>query len=427
VENIAVIGAGYVGLTTAVCLSSLGHSVVVSDTNIEKIKLLNNSICPIFEEKLEELLVESLNASRIRFITSNREAVAESDYVFLCLPTPEGDRGEADLKYVFSAIEEIKAFLRPSTILISKSTVPIGASLEIDRLIGRRDILYVSNPEFLREGTAVRDFLKPDRIVIGSKDREAAFRVGSLYSRITAPIIYTDPVSAETIKYASNSFLATKLSFINELASVCEVVEADADEVLRGMGLDSRIGASYLRPGPGWGGSCFPKDTKALLATSKFRGFEFELLQGVIRANDRHINRISERLQLLLDIHQGSSVAIFGLSFKAGTDDLRDSPAVEIAVKLRKAGISLRAYDPAISDLRKWGLSEEISLCSSPNEAVHGTDLVSILTEWPQFQDLDPVQVGNQMRQKVVFDGRLILRRRDWESAGFKYFGVGQP
>jgi UDPglucose 6-dehydrogenase len=427
VGNIAVLGAGYVGLTTAVCLSSLGHSVVVSDTNIEKITLLENSICPIFEEMLDKLLVESIHASRIRFITSNRKAVEESDFVFLCLPTPEGDRGEADLKYVYSAIEEIRAYLKPNTILITKSTVPIGASLEIERLIDRQDVFYVSNPEFLREGTAVRDFLQPDRIVIGSIHGEAAARVGSLYSRITAPIIYTDPVSAETIKYASNSFLATKLSFVNELASVCEVVGADADEVLRGMGLDSRIGNSYLRPGPGWGGSCFPKDTKALVVTSKLRGFEFELLQGVIRANDRHINRISEKLQMLLDIRQGGCVAILGLSFKAGTDDLRDSPAIEIAAKLRSAGFSLRAYDPVISDLKKWGLSKEITLCSSPIEATHGTDLVAVLTEWPQFRDLDPMQIGSQMKQKVVFDGRLILSRQDWQSAGFRYFGIGQP
>ena len=426
-SEIAVLGAGYVGLTTAVCLSSLGHSVVVSDVNHEKIASLNDGKCPIFEESLEELLQQCIEESRIRFISNNCDAVKDSDYVFLCLPTPEGELGEADMQFVLSVIDEVRTHLRSGAIVITKSTVPIGASADVFKRIGRDDVSYVSNPEFLREGTAVQDFLDPDRIVIGSTSDEAASRVGMLYSRISAPIVYTDPISAETIKYASNSFLATKLSFINGLASVCEVVGADADEVLRGMGMDTRIGESYLRPGPGWGGSCFPKDTKALLMTSDVRGFDFGLLRSVIDANSRHIDRISQRLYSMLDKESDDlCIALLGLAFKAGTDDLRDSPAVEIARRLHRFGISVRAFDPAISDLSRWGLAEEIRVCGSASEAVQGASVVAVLTEWQEFQQIDPSSLGQLMKHKVVFDGRLLLARRDWESAGFTYVGVGR-
>lgn len=426
-SDIAVLGAGYVGLTTALCLASLGHSVIVSDSNLEKVRILNEGKCPIFEESLEELLTSCLEESRIRFLSNNCEAVTNSDYSFLCLPTPEGDSGEADMQFVFSAIDEIRTSLRPGSIVITKSTVPIGASSEVVTRIARNDVFYVSNPEFLREGTAVRDFFSPDRIVIGSTSNEAASRVGMLYSGVAAPIIYTDPVSAETIKYASNSFLATKLSFVNELASVCEVVGADASEVLRGVGMDSRIGASYLRPGPGWGGSCFPKDTKALLATSDLRGYEFDLLRSVIKSNNRQIDRTFEKLKLLLENRSESQcVAIFGLTFKAGTDDVRDSPALEIAERLKQSGFFIQAYDPAISESDRRGLADDVSLCGSPYEAVQNADLLAVLTEWPEFKQIDPYSIAEAMNNRIVFDGRLILSRRHWESAGFTFFGVGR-
>ena len=425
--DIAVLGAGYVGLTTAICLASLEHSVIVSDINEERIVNLGSGKCPIFEESLEELLNQCLESSRIRFTSNNCEAVSDADFVFLCLPTPQGEFGEADMQHVFRVIDEIRTTLRSGAIVITKSTVPIGASAEVSSRIGRNDVFYVSNPEFLREGTAVYDFLNPDRIVIGSTSEDAASRVGMLYSRVSAPIIYTDPISAETIKYASNSFLATKLSFVNGLASVCEAVGANAGEVLRGMGMDSRIGGSYLRPGPGWGGSCFPKDTRALLATSDMKGFDFDLLRSVIVANDRHINRIAEKLDSLVD--RGAverHIAILGLTFKAGTDDLRDSPAVAIAVRLTQLGNNVSAFDPAVSDLRSLRLASEIQLRSSPEEAVRGASLVAILTEWPEFQHLDPNSIGAVMNRRVVFDSRLILAQWEWESAGFTYFGVGK-
>lgn len=426
-SSIAVLGAGYVGLTTAVCLSTLGHSVVVSDTSVERVQSLSRGECPILEDGLEELLLKGLSRSCIRFTSSNLDAVSDSDFIFLCLPTPEGEFGEADMRFVLGVIDEVRLFLRPGAIVITKSTVPIGASLTISERIGRADVFYVSNPEFLREGTAVRDFLQPDRIVIGSEHKEAALRVGELYSGVSMPIVYTDPVSAETIKYASNSFLAVKLSFVNGLASVCEVTGAKTEEVLRGMGMDSRIGSSYLRPGPGWGGSCFPKDTKALLATSKNRGFDFNFLSSAISANEEHLERIAHRIHSLLGVKSpNKSVALLGLTFKAGTDDLRDSPSTQVAHKLYQLGVSIRAYDPAVRDVATWGLADILTLCGTPQEAAHGVGALAVLTEWPEFNQLDPEMLGSVMTQKVIFDGRLFLSRDNWEMAGFEFFGVGR-
>ena len=425
-SSLAVLGAGYVGLTTAVCLASLGHSVVVSDTDEKKLRALSEGICPIFEESLQELLIQNLEEERLRFVKNNSEAARCSEFTFLCLPTPESISGEADMRFVYGVLTEIRHALQPGAVLITKSTVPVGASIAISNFLNRDDIYLVSNPEFLREGSAVKDFLKPDRIVIGSNSKKASSLVRGLYSKVSAPVIETDPTSAESIKYASNAFLATKLSFVNEIADLCELLGADANQVLEGMGLDSRIGSNYLRQGPGWGGSCFPKDTKALIATAKNKGMDLDLLQSAVDANNTHIQRIASRINSL-DNHNRASrvVAVLGLAFKAGTDDLRSSPAIEISKRLVQMGNKVQAYDPACSGRASVEFGDGIELCTSPEEAANGSDLIAVLTEWPEFNELDPGSLGKVMKRKIVFDGRSMLDRPKWVEGGFAHYCVG--
>ncbi|MFA9564880.1 MAG: UDP-glucose/GDP-mannose dehydrogenase family protein, partial [Acidimicrobiales bacterium] len=294
--KVAVMGTGYVGLTTGVCLSHLGHDVVCIDVVPEKIEALNRGELPILEAGLKELLHEGVKAERLSFTLDAVTAVADVEFVFLCVPTPQGADGQADLRYIQEAAHEIGPHLRAEAVVINKSTVPVGSTRVVEQALGRSDVSVVSNPEFLREGSAVHDFLHPDRVVIGSEDQAAAVRVASLYLGVAAPMMVTDPASAETIKYASNAFLATKLSFVNAVAAVCEAVGADVNDVVLGMGYDKRIGSEFLRPGPGWGGSCFPKDTRAMIHIADDHGYDFDLLRGVITVNEEQFERVAEKI-----------------------------------------------------------------------------------------------------------------------------------
>ena len=423
--NIAIVGIGYVGLTTGACLASLGHQVVCADINAEKVAQLSKGKVTIFEEGIQNLIDKGLESGNLRFVVGAVEAVTNSEFIFLCLPTPESSDGSADISIIETVTREIGGNLLPASIIVNKSTLPVGSVKVVENCIQRKDVSVVSNPEFLREGSAVQDFLRPDRVVIGSDDKLAAERVSQLYEPICKNILITDPASAETIKYAANAFLAARLSFVNALASVCEVLGANINDVVDGLGSDSRIGTQFLQPGPGWGGSCFPKDTKALLKIAQDNGYDFELLAGVISANESQFDRIAMRI--VADAKSASSkpvVTIWGLTFKAGTDDLRESPSLKIISRLVKSGVSIRAYDPtqvgvnnAIAQVKNFDSS--ISACA-------GAHVLAVFTEWNEFAEIDPREVAAQMSNLSVFDGRNMLDKNLWRSAGFIYRGIGQ-
>ncbi len=350
-SKIAIIGTGYVGLTTGACFAHLGHEVICADIDSDKIERLNRGELPIFEQGLQPIVAESLRSGRLQFVLGAVNAARECEFAYLCVPTPQGEDGSADLSYLQRAAEEIKDALPANAVVVNKSTVPVGSTKVVERVLGRPDVAVVSNPEFLREGSAVNDFLKPDRIVIGSDNQNAAIRVASLYLGIAAPLIVTDPASAETIKYAANAFLASKISFINAVAAICEAVGADVNDVVLGIGSDKRIGSEFLRPGPGWGGSCFPKDTYAMVKIAEDAGYDFNLLRGVIVVNDEQLDRMVDKIERAVGGElSGATVAAWGLTFKANTDDLRDSPALAIIRRLIDRGVKVRAYDPTVED-----------------------------------------------------------------------------
>ncbi|MCA1656376.1 MAG: UDP-glucose/GDP-mannose dehydrogenase family protein, partial [Actinobacteria bacterium] len=329
-STVAVIGAGYVGLTTAACFAHMGHRVTCADVVADKVERLSRGDIPILEAGLPELVREGLDGGRLSFVLGAPAAVEGCEFVYLCVPTPQAPDGSADLSYIRQAAADIGPLLAPESVVVNKSTVPVGSTRVVEEVLGRDDVSVVSNPEFMREGSAVHDFLHPDRIVIGSDDQAAAAKVAALFSALRAPVIVTDPASAETIKYASNAFLATKVSFVNAVANVCEAVGADVRDVLLGMGYDKRIGFEFLKPGPGYGGSCFPKDTSALIRIAEDAGYDFGLLRGVSEVNLQQFERVVAKVEHMLEgTLDGAVVATWGLTFKARTDDLRQSPALE--------------------------------------------------------------------------------------------------
>ncbi|MFM8861075.1 MAG: UDP-glucose dehydrogenase family protein [Acidimicrobiia bacterium] len=422
-ERIAVIGAGYVGLTTAACLAELGYRVTCADVDAARIDELRSGRLPIHEDGLEDLVRAHGSSGQLCFEVGARSAVADADVAFICVPTPELPNGTADMSFVHSVATEIGPLLKPGAIVINKSTVPVGSLREVERFLARADVAVVSNPEFLREGSAVADFLRPDRIVIGADDPEIAARVASLYRPLSAPVLLTDPVSAETIKYAANSFLATKLSFVNALAAVCEAVGADVDEVMLGIGYDSRIGHEFLRPGPGWGGSCFPKDTEALIRIAEAAGYDFSLLRGVVDVNRDQFERIVDKIERALDGRiAGAQVAALGLTFKAGTDDLRHSPALEIIDRLLARGANVRAYDPVVAGVDRPGLTVADDLYSACADA----DVIVVLTEWDEFRLVDVNRLAGVVSRRAVVDTRNVLDRAALQRLGFTYEGVGR-
>lgn len=423
--KIAIVGTGYVGLTTGACLASLGHEVVCADIDAEKVAQLSKGKVTIFEDGLQELVTKGLKTGNLSFVVGAVKAVFDSEYVFLCLPTPESSDGSADISIIETVAKEIADSLSRASIIVNKSTLPVGSVRVVENCIQRKDVSVVSNPEFLREGSAVQDFLKPDRVVIGSDDKSAAEKVAQLYSPICKNILITDPASAETIKYAANAFLAARLSFVNALASVCEVVGANIIDVVNGLGSDSRIGTQFLQPGPGWGGSCFPKDTKALLKIAQDNGYDFELLAGVISANESQFDRIANRIAVEAKAASGKPVvAIWGLAFKSGTDDLRESPSLKIINRLISKNISIQAYDPTQVGVENKNL--HIKNFDNALSACKEAHVLAVFTEWKEFARIEPKLVAEQMSNLSVFDGRNMLNKNSWLAAGFNYKGVGQ-
>jgi UDPglucose 6-dehydrogenase len=423
--QIAIIGTGYVGLSSGACFARLGHKVVCVDVVQEKIDNLNKGILPIVETGLEELVSEGVGAGLLTFTTNVEGAVKDAEVVFLCVPTPEGADGSADLSYIQTAARTLSPLLQSGAVVVNKSTVPVGSTKVVERELMRPDISVVSNPEFLREGSAIQDFLHPDRVVVGSDNQEAAVRVAALYEKVGAPVVVTDPASAETIKYAANAFLATKISYINAVAAICEGVGADINDVVLGLGYDKRIGHEFLRPGPGWGGSCFPKDTKAMVKIAEDAGYDFGLLKGVITVNDQQYGRVVNKIRAAAGGSlNGKKIASWGFTFKALTDDLRDSPAVEIVTRLLADGAEVAMYDPTVSTAPK-GL-DMVSICASPLDTCVGADVVAVLTEWDEFRWVAPTDVAALVRGKKIVDARNLLDRSEWRRAGFEYQGIGR-
>ncbi|MGE3621478.1 MAG: UDP-glucose/GDP-mannose dehydrogenase family protein [Acidimicrobiia bacterium] len=420
--KIAVIGTGYVGLTTGACFAHLGHEVVCADVDEEKVARLREGDVPILEAGLDQLVREGIDGGRLSFVVGAVNAAHDCEVAYLCVPTPQSDDGSADLSYIEAAAAEIGPVLPSEAVVVNKSTVPVGSTRVVERALKRSDVAVVSNPEFLREGSAVHDFLHPDRIVVGADDQSAAVRVSSLYLGVPAPVIVTDPASAETIKYAANAFLATKISFINAVAAVCEAVGADINDVVLGMGYDTRIGHEFLRPGPGFGGSCFPKDTRAMVRIAEDAGYDFGLLKGVITVNDEQFARVADKVEAAAGGSvQGKRIAAWGLTFKARTDDLRDSPALEVLARLGERGADLRAFDPAVA--RQL---EGIEVVDDPYTAVEGAEVLVVLTEWDEFRWLDVDKVAERMAARRVVDARNLLDRATWQRRGFEYQGIGR-
>jgi UDPglucose 6-dehydrogenase len=421
--DVSIIGAGYVGLVTAAGLTDLGHTVRLGEANPDRVETLRSGEVPIYEEGLDELLTAAREQGRISFHSSNAEAAADASLIFLCLPTPEGEDGRANLSFVYAVVDELAGVVDESTLFVIKSTVPPGTVASLRKRLADlgSPARVVSHPEFLREGRAVQDFMEPDRIVIGAWEEADADRVASLYEKLDTLVIKTDPTSAEMIKYANNSYLAARLTFVNTLANVCEAVGADIVDVIQGIGSDHRIGPHFLQPGPGYGGSCFPKDTSALIGVAEDAGYDFQLLRAVIVADEEQRRRVAEKVRLAAGGGlRGRKVAMWGIAFKAGTDDVRESPALRIASLLQAEGAEVVAYDPEAT-------SQTVSNAASALEAVEGADVLLIATEWPEFGEVDLEEVSARMRGHRVVDARNLLDPKAVRRVGLDYWGLGRP
>jgi len=423
----AVIGAGYVGLTTAVVLADLGYRVACGESDPAKVETLSRGEPTIVEDGLGEILRKGLDSGRLTFVQGATAAVQGAEFVFLCVPTPQGADGAADVSYLEAVAVEIGPHLGHGAIVVNKSTVPVGSTHLVERLLDRPDVAVVSNPEFLREGTAIHDALHPDRVVVGADDQAAAARVGSLFASTQAPLIVTDAATAETIKYASNAFLATKLSFVNAVSNLCEAVGADVRDVLLGMAYDHRIGFDYLRPGPGWGGSCLPKDTRALIYIGEQSGYEFSLLRGAIETNEAQLASVTGKIRAAVGGSlAGRVVGAWGLTFKAGTDDRRDSPAIDILQRLLSEGATVKAFDPTVhGPIREFPTGVEI--LPDAYAVCEGADCVVVLTEWEELRWLDFSKVRELLAEPSVVDARNLLDPAAMRRMGFTYVGVGRP
>jgi UDPglucose 6-dehydrogenase len=430
-SKISVIGgAGYVGLTTGACFADLGNEVVCVDIDQAKITGLKQGRLPIYEPGLQELVERNAKMERLSFTSSYAEGLEGAEFAFIAVDTPSGSEGEADLKYVRMGAEMIAEQMTNSLIIVNKSTVPIGTGDWVAEIVQQHigpglEFAVVSNPEFLREGSAINDFLYPDRIVLGSTDRQAAEKVAQLYLSLRAPIIVTDLRTAEMIKYASNAYLANRISFINEMASICEQLGADIKEVAIGMGYDKRIGHSYLDAGVGWGGSCFPKDVKALAHMAAIHGCHPQLLRAVIEINRDQRRRVVQSLRELLGTLHGKTVGVLGLAFKPNTDDMRESPAVEIIHLLRNEGTTVKAFDP-VAVPRARELVPEITYCDDVYEVAEGSDALVVVTDWNEFKHLDLDRIKASMAAPVFIDGRNIYEPMKMQELGFVYRGIGR-
>ena len=426
-SRIAVIGTGYVGLTTGACFAHLGHHVVCADVVPEKVERLRRGDVPILEAGLPELVRAGIDGGRLSFVLGAAAAAESCEFAYLCVPTPQSPDGSADLSYLRGAAAEIGPVLPAEAIVVNKSTVPVGSTRVVEDALGRDDIVVVSNPEFLREGSAVSDFLNPDRIVVGTEDQAAAGRVTALFASVAAPVIVTDPATAETIKYACNAFLATKVSFVNAMANVCEAVGADVRDVVLGMGYDHRIGFEFLRPGPGWGGSCFPKDTSALIRIAEDSGYDFGLLRGVQAVNDDQFRRVAAKIARSAGGSvDGALVAVWGLTFKARTDDLRNSPSLEVVRRLATMGARIRAYDPTVGPGSDRAELSGIDIVADPYAACEGAAVLTVLTEWDEFRRLDLSKVKGLLSGPRIVDARNLLDPAACRRLGFTYEGIGR-
>jgi UDPglucose 6-dehydrogenase len=432
--RVTMIGAGYVGLVSGACFADFGHHVTCIDKDAPKVAALNRGEIPIFEPGLADLVEANVRQERLRFAVDTA-SVNSAEAVFIAVGTPSrrGD-GHADLSFVYDAVREIAPLLSAAAVVITKSTVPVGTGDEIERILRDKrpdaDIQVVSNPEFLREGAAIQDFKHPDRIVVGTDDMRARAVVAELYRPLylnASPIFYVNRRTAELIKYAANAFLATKITFINEVADLCEQVGADVNEVARGMGLDNRIGGKFLHAGPGFGGSCFPKDTTALLKTAQDHGVALRIVEAVASVNDQRKRAMARKVVAALDGSvRGKTVAVLGLTFKPNTDDTRDSPAIPLITALQDQGATVRAYDPAGMEQARPQLPG-VQYCSGAYDAAEGAHAIVIATEWEQFRALDLGRLKTVMAQPVIVDLRNIYRTDEMKRAKFKYVAVGRP
>ncbi len=430
--KIAVVGTGYVGLVVGACLAENGNNVICVDRDTSKIDMLRAGQMPIYEPGLEEMVRRNHEEERLAFTTDLPSAVQDTDIVFIAVGTPQGEDGSADLQHVLSVAHEIGRAITRYTVVVDKSTVPVGTAARVKAAIAEettQPFSVVSNPEFLKQGAAIDDFMKPDRVVIGSDDERSAAAMKELYAPFTrtgAPIMMMDTASAELSKYAANSILATRISFMNEIANVCELVGADVDQVRRAIGSDRRIGTSFLFPGVGYGGSCFPKDVKALLRSSRDKGYEFRILDAVEGVNDAQKLRLVRKMQEHFGEMKGRTIALWGLAFKPRTDDMREAPSITIANRLLELGATVRAYDPEAAETARRLFGNRITLCEKSFDALNGADALAIVTEWNEFREPDFKRIKQLLKTPVVFDGRNIYSPGHLRALGFTYVSIGR-
>ncbi len=430
-HSLAFIGAGYVGLVSGTCLAEIGHKVILVDNNEAKIQKLKDGHIPIFEPGLEDLVRKNVANGRLTFTTSLPQAVKESTVIFIAVNTPPQANGRADLSYVAGAAREIAEAADSYKVVVDKSTVPVKTGERVQQMIKQYnkhniDFDVVSNPEFLREGSAIDDFMNPDRIVVGVENERAATIMREIYEPVKAPFIQTNINSAELIKHASNSFLAMKISFANALAKICELSNANIDEVTYGMGLDTRIGKSFLNAGIGYGGSCFPKDVSAFITIAEDLGYKFDLLKEVEKINAEMRELFIQKIEQALWVTKGKTIALWGLAFKANTDDMRNAPSITIAERLHKDGAKIQAYDPEALHTAKEVLGDKVEYMSSKEEALQGADALVIVTEWDEFKTPDWELIKKSLNNPIIIDGRNMFDPKEMEKLGFTYHSVGR-
>jgi UDPglucose 6-dehydrogenase len=430
--KIAVIGTGYVGLVAGACLAENGNDVICVDKDEAKIATLEDGRMPIYEPGLEEMVRRNASEQRLTFTTNLKQAVQSSEIVFIAVGTPQGEDGSADLQHVLGVAREIGRAINKYTVVVDKSTVPVGTAKKVAAAIASETstpFSVVSNPEFLKQGAAIEDFMKPDRVVIGCDEERAGDIMKALYAPFTrtgAPIMVMDTPSAELCKYAANAMLATRISFMNEIANVCERVGANAEAVRKAVGSDRRIGTSFLFPGIGYGGSCFPKDVKAMLRSAADEGYDFKILHAVEAVNALQKSRLVEKMQTYFGQLQGKTIALWGLAFKPRTDDMREAPAITIVEKLLEMGVSVRAYDPEATETARRVFGDRITYCNHSYDALDGADALAVITEWNEFREPDFSKIKQLLKAPVVFDGRNIYSPDHMRDLGFTYFSIGR-
>jgi UDPglucose 6-dehydrogenase len=430
--KIAIVGTGYVGLVAGACFAENGNDVTCVDKDAAKVRLLRRGRMPIYEPGLEEMVQRNTAEGRLVFTTVLNKAVRQSSIIFIAVGTPQGEDGSADLQHVLAVARDVGRAMNEYKVIVDKSTVPVGTAARVRELIGRETthpFSVVSNPEFLKQGAAIEDFLKPDRVVIGAEDTRAAEIMRELYAPFTrtgAPVMVMDCASAELSKYAANALLATRISFMNEVANVCEAFGANIDEVRKAIGSDRRIGSSFLFAGVGYGGSCFPKDVKAILKFAADKGYDFETLRAVENVNQRQKGRLVAKMQTHFGNLSGKTIALWGLAFKPRTDDMREAPAITIVERLLAAGARVQAYDPEAGKVARGLFGSRIHLADKSYEALKGADALAVVTEWNEFREPDFPRMRKLMRSAVIFDGRNIYNPEQMQAHGFSYFSIGR-